>query len=470
MKISMNPNYLQFKELFSITHIENTPSDNSGKGVSDCDKLIIDSVYGGNKEISRDDALMYRYNRENPISLFEKNQPERAYQASDVPQEFIDQMNRTGQAQWDQIRLRFALDFQGDDIEYNVERLAAAYAAGVEHLTAHFSGQQLDSYLQELKIAVEAKKQSMAQLYSNKVGGFLEENGGSGEVEKVYRTISEAYDKKVQQYTAFIQINSDYAKLEGSADSWLKDDVAYMAQELRKAYHAQVPGAEEIGQSGSRVNSEGNYSLQEITLASRFIDEMRRTDVGTLSSNEERIGLEVGIAQLKTTLFAEQSGVSDALAQQMKEAVNRYLEKQIDRENNWILAHADDPYFDIEKNPPFDKAEIYDVSSRLLLYYQREGNYMKAILEGISYAKDKSAQKTAGSRYGALERYENNTVWKFFFDNSGIINSPIYQSMYVSGMDQRSDFEKLADSWNEFAFRLTGSQIYILPQSAAGRG
>ena len=79
MRISSNQSYLQYRNKLPLIHIKNntSPSQSGGKAI-DYDNLVIDSIFGGNKEITRDDALMYRYNRENPVYIFEKDQPKRA--------------------------------------------------------------------------------------------------------------------------------------------------------------------------------------------------------------------------------------------------------------------------------------------------------------------------------------------------------------------------------------------------------
>ncbi len=458
MRISSNQSYLQYRNKLPLIHIKNntSPSQSGGKAI-DYDNLVIDSIFGGNKEITRDDALMYRYNRENPVYIFEKDQPKRAYEASEVSQEFVDRLNQEQITEWDPYRLRFAMDFQGDDIGYNVDRLAAAYVAGAEHLAAHFSGEQLEGYLRELEDTVLAKATDMANMYAGEVGGFLEENGGSKEAEKIYRSIMSEYEERVRQYSDFAKNSSDYANLKDSPDQWLKNDIAYMAQELRKAYDTQIQGAQNEEDASS-----DRYSLQEITLANRFVYETKWGSVASRSSDEEQIGLQAGMLLLKANLFTGQSGVSDGFGKKMTAAVKNHIERQIDAENKWALDHADDPYFDIKKNPVFDKAEIGKVCERMLQTYEREKDYLKAIFDGIIYAQNRSRQKAEDSYYGTLDRYRYNYYWDQFFDNSSRLDSPAFKYMYVQGMDTRTSFQKIVDSWDGFGFHLTRTQDYAL--------
>ena len=57
------------------------------------DKKIY-SFYGGNDEITRESALLYRYRMANPVKIFEKGQNYKPIDdVSDVPREFLDQLN-----------------------------------------------------------------------------------------------------------------------------------------------------------------------------------------------------------------------------------------------------------------------------------------------------------------------------------------------------------------------------------------
>ena len=98
----------------------------------------------------------------------------------------------------------------------------------------------------------------------------------------------------------------------------------------------------------------------------------------------------------------------------------------------------------------------------MLQTYEREKDYLKAIFDGITYAQNRSRQKAEDSYYGTLDRYRYNYYWDQFFDNSSRLDSPAFKYMYVQGMDTRTSFQKIVDSWDGFGFHLTRTQDYAL--------
>lgn len=138
--------------------------------------ISIESMYGGNKEITKEDAILYQYRKDHPLSLFDQNSNQKLINSvSDIPQEYIDRLNDKSITTWDQYRFQIALDFNqyGMDLSSSVDSLAAAYVTALDHLQKNFNGSQLNGYINELETMVSDIKQSMAHYFSNNVGGFL---------------------------------------------------------------------------------------------------------------------------------------------------------------------------------------------------------------------------------------------------------------------------------------------------------
>lgn len=415
--------------------------------------VVIDSLYGGNKEITKEDALMYKYWQDNPLSIFDKDAGSKMiHDVSQIPKEYMDHLNNTEITEWDKNRLNYALDFsiRGSDIDTNLNRLAATYVTTLEHLTTNFSGEKLENYKKELESIVSEISEKIANHFSQKVGSFLEENGVQNETGKIYDSIMSEYHKKVSSYIEFAENNKDYAHLKNSEDRWLINDIAYMSQQLQKVA-AEKTQKQEL--------SDDHYSLKEISLASRMIDEVNQTNLFSSLGNEESVGMEAGILLLKTKLFSENEHVSEGLADKMTSSIKGHIRKKIEQENNRILSMYDEPYYDKDRNPIYDISAIYAVSDRFLSIYQENQNdYHKTILEGIKFAQSRSAQKEIPN--GFIDRYKDNKYWDYFFDNSAVFSSKYYQA--VKGYDSRTEFAKLLESWNQFSFDITGSDRYCL--------
>lgn len=400
----------------------------------------IHSFYGGNEEITKDSALLYKYRMANPVKIFEKGQNHKPIDnVSDVPGDFLAQLNEEGYS-WDEFRFQSAFDIEwGDDLDYILSRLASSYVTVYDQLNSHFSGAELEDHMARLDAAVSKVMSQRADVFAENVGGFLEENGFAGEKDKIYDTIASEYQNKVRQYREFLRNNSDYAKLKGTEYEWLADDAAYMAQELRKACDT----------TNASDTLQGQYSLEEISLANRLVQDMTFDGLFDSLGNEESFGLDAGILLLKTQLFAENSRVSEQFADKMTRAVNTSIDHVLDKINDRKLKLYDDPYYDKERAPVYDKSEIYDISRMMLKLYKEKGSYSEAILACIDYARDKSKGKEDIN--GKVDRYRENYYWKRFYDNSDCFR----QFYYSEGVDRRTAYQKLVDSWNSFAYDIS---------------
>lgn len=414
---------------------------------------ILKPLYRNMPEFTREDALLSQYGKDHPVSLYDQ-EAARDYPrtASQVSQEYIDYLNNRTITQWDKGRFYFAVGFMptSDNLEANLDCLAAAYVTALEHLETNFSGEQLESYKSDLEAMVLEKKNAVANYFAENVGGFLDKNGGSGEARKVYDSIAACYEQKVEQYSEFLRNNRDFANLKGTEDAWLRNDVAYMSQQLQKAAGAM---RQEV------ADSDDHYSMAEIVLANRMVREIKTTDLFDMGGNEESIGLQAGVLLLKTRLYAETGGELGNLAGKMSESVNHWITKVIDKENERIQKLYDAPYYDKDANPIYDVDAIRAMSEKmLLLYSETERDYAEAILKGIELARTTSNQKE--NQNNAVLRYRDNSFWSQFYDNSRRLSSKYY--MHVPGSDTRTDFCKLVDSWNQFASQISKSQDFQL--------
>ncbi len=411
------------------------------------------SLYDDIPEFTRDEALLYQYGKDHPGSLAGSGSAsDYPRNASQVSQEYIDYLNNRTITQWDKGRFYFAVDFMptSDNLDVNLSRLAATYVTALEHLETNFSGEQLKSYKSELEAMVLEKKNAVANYFAKSVGGFMDQNGGSGETQKVYDSILACYDQKVEQYSEFLKHNQDFASLKGTEDAWLQNDVAYMSQQLQK-----VVGA--LGQEAA--DADDHYSMAEIVLANRMVREVNNTGLFDIGGNEESIGMQVGVLLLKNGLYAEAGEKLGNLAGKMSESVNRWITRTIDKENERIKTMYEAPYYDKAANPAYDVSAIRAMSEKmLLLYNETERNYAEAILKGIELARTTSSQKQNPNN--AVLRYNDNSFWNQFYDNSGRLSSKYY--MHVPGSDTRTDFCKLVDSWNQFAAQISKSQDFQL--------
>lgn len=94
MRISTSVSWLQTKS--SLPGIQSRPSQGFSSGNTVNLNKEIQTIYGGRKELTREDVLLSKYHRENPIrisDILEKKEIDWVRDASEIPQEYIDGLN-----------------------------------------------------------------------------------------------------------------------------------------------------------------------------------------------------------------------------------------------------------------------------------------------------------------------------------------------------------------------------------------
>lgn len=111
----------------------------------------------------------------------------------------------------------------------------AAFCASLEdRIKTDFSGDEQKEQLEILYNAFENAINDFVSQISKDVDYTFGTLGADMDMDKLADSIRQVmYDKK-DAYSEFIENNKDYAGLDGSVDSWLKRDVGYMTDTLRK--------------------------------------------------------------------------------------------------------------------------------------------------------------------------------------------------------------------------------------------
>ncbi len=91
-------------------------------------------------------------------------------EASQVPQEYIDDLNSRTITEWGKGRFYFAVDFMptSDNLDFNFGCLAVAYVTALEHLNANFSGEKLERYkidFQAITRAIDRENERIRKMY-----------------------------------------------------------------------------------------------------------------------------------------------------------------------------------------------------------------------------------------------------------------------------------------------------------------
>lgn len=178
-----------------------------------------------------------------------------------------------------------------DQLEQSVDYLSSRYAVMKNRIEKGYSGEERTARLDELDQMMNKHKEKLAQNFADEVGTIFEENGVSGEKERLFQSVLTKINQQIETYTNFIKDNPDFANIKDADKTCLSKDSAYLANKLRKS----VANTEPIRENDA---ASGLYTIDEMkkmqTFAKEFssyttssFDLKGRTEKGvSLSDNE----------------------------------------------------------------------------------------------------------------------------------------------------------------------------------------
>ncbi|QTN01105.1 hypothetical protein ERJ70_18515 [Sediminibacillus dalangtanensis] len=123
-----------------------------------------------------------------------------------------------------------------DNIANDLDYLASQYVQFAQQIKQSYSGEKQADQLQKLEAIIGTQIEEYAESFSTIVGGFLENNGVSGEQTALKDSVLSQFQQRKEQYQTFVEQNEDFAGIRGTADEWLLADNQFMAEQLQHAY------------------------------------------------------------------------------------------------------------------------------------------------------------------------------------------------------------------------------------------
>ncbi len=221
----------------SITYAEYIPSEDLTKEI----------VPPSEKDYTEKDALLYQYIKQHATSLtFEKDgiDAPRFFMGEVTEEElesFRQELLKNGvdnEIDWWQVRSDFSWnDITLDNvskIEQKVDYICSRYAVLKNRIENQYTGEEKQKNLQMLQDIYDYGKKEVLNSYAENIGGFFE-NLGQSVSEEMKTSLNAIIDKKTAEYETYIAQNKNYASLSNEEDTWLYQDDAFMAAQLRKS-------------------------------------------------------------------------------------------------------------------------------------------------------------------------------------------------------------------------------------------
>lgn len=316
---------------------------------------------------------------------------------------------------------------ENGDLSQSIDYLATGYAVSKKHIVESFIGDEKQQQLTDLETMFQSEIVKIADKLSKEMGGFFEENGVEGETKKIYKSIMEAYQNEVDRYSKYLEKNHDYAKLNNTENEWLKNDIAYMASELRK-----VVKSEDV--KSAHTENEEYYSIGDLKQTNILINEIKKYDVDSRSdrglsyslSTDEEIGFKFAELAIKGKIFRKNTDVADELKNSITNAMDQFMTNALEKLNKKEM----------------NKEIINSTYDHIMSIYEKTGDASRTLKEGSSYAREAHETRTEG---GDLYRDAANVFWGNFNQVSSNYNEYF----------KESGIEKTINSWNDFVKQLT---------------
>ena len=438
--------------------------------------LITTSLYASDNGYTKDDAIMKQWNKQGSFNLYDvmnggKVNLQDPNPSTEVLQEFEKQLQTSGiQKEVDWSGLMFDLKGIGfdadaaahtisaDDFNRKVDYLASRYVAVEDKIKSTTNGDIQAEQLKKLDEMYQSALSEIADGYSGIVSSFLEENGVSGEKGKIYSSIGNGVDSKIEEYRKSLSDNATLESLKGTPDQWVLDDDAYVASVLRESAKGSI--------TVQAKSADAPYTLSDLDALGQYasalsaMEKPNNTNIYTM--DEARIGLDFSMLAMKTDALQNSGNISDTMAALLQKTMNGFMRSFLDRLDGQLSAYRNAGVTSGDKAgfATLDRNTVWDVYNQTMQQYRSNGDAMQALIKGAEYGASKATAQFAGGAY----RYQNNaSYWENFFGKRSEANRlGAYES-------PDSTFQKYMAGWTDFKNSLDRGdsvRINLMLQSA----
>ena len=439
--------------------------------------LITTSLFASDNGYTKEDAIMKQWNKQGSFNLYEvmnggKMNLQDPNPSTEVLQEFEKQLQTRGiqkEVDWSGLMLDLngigfdadaaAYTIGADDFSRKVDYLASRYVAVENKIKSTTTGDTQAKQLKKLNEMYQNALGKIADGYSGIVGSFLEQNGVSGEKEKIYSSIVSGVESKIEEYRKALSNNAALESLKGTPDQWMLDDDAYVASVLR----------ENAGRSTNvqAKVADAPYTLSDLDALGQYasalsaMEKPNNTNIYTM--DEARIGLDFSMLAMKTDALRNSGKISNTMAGLLQKTMDGFMQSFLDRLDGQLRANrnAGTAVGDKAGFAALNRNTVWDVYNQTMQQYRSDGDAMQALIKGAEYGASKASAQSAGGAY----RYQNNaSYWTDFFGKrTGAGRLGAYES-------PDSTLQKYMAGWTDFKNSLDrGKSIRLnLALSATG--
>ena len=426
--------------------------------------LLTKSLVASDNDYTKKDAILHQWNLEGRFNIYDVMNGNATVKLQDpnpsdeVLQEFEKKLQTNGiQKDMDWSSLSFDMRGIGFDSNANpnsikendftrkVNYIASRYAAVEYKIKNTTSGEQQTEQLKKLQEVYQNAVNEIADGYTNIVCSFLENNDVEGEREKIHQSILNGVESKINEYRKSITNNDTLKSLEGTEDSWLLDDDAYVAAVLRETDTTQQQQYTE-----NNTDNHADYTLHDLENLGQYVSSLydMENSFSVFQMDESRIGIDFAMLTMKTDVLQNKGGISKNMAKTIQKIMEGFKENLLNRMDKQLsekryegnVADAQMGFAALNRNI------IWNVYDKAMQQYQKSGNVIQALTEGAKYGSQIAKSQYTNGTY----RCKNSaSYWDSFFEKN-TENANAYK-------DNDTTLQKYLAGWKDFENSLNKS-------------
>ncbi|MCI8755874.1 MAG: hypothetical protein HFG18_04675 [Oscillospiraceae bacterium] len=253
-----------------------------------------------------------------------------------------------------------------------------------------------------------------AKDFSDKVGGFFEKNGMTGEKERIYQSIQKQIQNLTGDYGQFLSANQNL--FQDFAQESDENNNTCFAFELQRLYAESGNG---YSSGGACYGYDQLAELENLASAAETLFAPKRNGI----ASEEELGVKFGEMKVQSLSILEKSKAGLKFKEAFGQAVDHYIESSLDKVDYALLKQgtgAGSP-------SPLDKSAVHLVIEAMTDSYAYWGSVSKAVSSGkefgmyIYFMKQDSSQ--SAGRYGNSAFFDDflaETIQRFDGDLSKV--------------------------------------------------
>lgn len=351
------------------------------------------------------------------------------------------------------------LDGELDEIGDKTDYLASRFAVLKDRIHTDYQGEEQKTQMAKLDELFSKAEKRVADTYAKSVGHFFEECGISGETEKLRNSVLQNYNNRIDEYSAYLQSNRNYASVDSKKDEWLLNDDSYLAQQLRKSMAGNSAGRDTSSTGGPSVKQQAPaYSMRDLEIAGAYSMQAPSCFVmvnpnPSAGRNEEHLGLDLAMQAMKTDYLVKNSGISESMGSLLNHAFEGTMKTCVDACAESLNICANAGFVDGKRlYAPLDKTDVYIVYQITMARYRESGDILGALVDGEHFAEKQYNRKAASPAYNTMSRYKlGNFSFLNFFKPKKQWNPDYDVSL--------SDFQRYSVSLNYFVKAVNSGNI-----------